>query len=160
MAITPDNDGTTEAIALFLRDYLNDAAEAYFCEQEQPVKKAVEGVASIQPNLESILKLPLLACYRSGFSGELLEQSTGVISYFPFTNMKTYAGQGALFIWVARQIAIALRAYDGYPDQCAKILDAAFSGTIRYASVSGNAGPLTIPFLRIQFEFLDFEEPA
>ena len=158
--ITPDNDGTVNALLIYLQQYLNQQATSYYQSIGQPPAEAVVGLASVQSDLNSVLKLPLLACYRTSFSGEDMEYSAANIDYFPFTSVQKVPHQSGLFSWVCKHIAIALDNYNNMEHGCLRILPSQGSASIRYARIERKNGPLIIPFLRYPIEFEDFDNPA
>jgi hypothetical protein len=159
LRITPQNDGTLEALLTFLKTYLNNQSEKYYTDISQPVQMAVNGLDSIQSDLSSVLKFPLLMGYRTSLSGDLFEFSQANLDYFLLVNAGSRLKQDAMFTWVAKHIAIALDDYNSMDEGCLKITGKD-SASIRYAQVRGKSGPLTIPFLRIPFQFEDFDKPA
>lgn len=159
MAITPQNDSTLEALLKYLKSYLNEQAAQYYTDIEEPVQLAVNGLEVIQSDLASVLKFPLMMGYRTNLSGELFEFSEANLDYFLMVNVASRLKQDAMFVWVAKHIAIAFDDYNNIDGGCLQIT-AKGQASIRYAQVRGKSGPMTIPFLRIPFTFEDYDIPA
>jgi hypothetical protein len=158
--LTPERDSTVEALLLYLQEYLNQQAANYYTRIGQPVGQPVNGICAFQSDLNSVLKLPLLMCYRTGFSGERMEFSTANIEYWPFKGVQTAAQQSGLFTWMAKRLAAGLDNHDQMDEGCLRLLPSPSAASIRYATVRGSTGPLIIPFLRYPIEFEDYDLPA
>lgn len=159
MSITPQADGPLEDLLIFLKDYLNEQAAEFYSSISEPVQSAVVGLKSVQSDLSSVLEFPLLMGYRRQFSGEYFEVCEARIDYFLLVNVATRLGQSAMFTWVAKHLALALDDYNAMDEGCLKVVGVG-TASILYAQVQGKAGPITIPFLRIDFKFEDYDAPA
>lgn len=159
MAITPERDGTLEDLLIFLKTYLNKQATAYYTQIGEPVQLAVNGLDSIQSDLSAVSKFPLLMGYRTSWSGEMFEFSQANLDYFLLINVSSRLKQDAMFTWVAKHIAIALDDYNNMDEGCLRLTETP-QAKVRYASVRGKNGPLTIPFLQIPITFEDYDPPA
>lgn len=157
--LTPEEDGPVEELLIYLQDYLNLQAESYYSQIAQPVAKAVNGIVAVQTDLNSVLKLPLLACYRTSFYGDMMEFSNARLEYFPFKGIQTMGQRSGLFTWVARHLAIALDNYNEM-ENCLRIVERTETATLRYPSLLGAGGPMIIPYLRWDIALEDYERPA
>lgn len=159
MAITPDSDGTLVKLLDFLKTYLNTATADYFTTAGAPVQIAVEGLEAGQTDLSGLTKFPLLMAYRLSFSGDYFDICRANLDYFIHPSVINHRQQNAWFTWVAKHIAIALDDYNNIEKSCLQATDIG-PATIRYAKVQGNVGPISIPFLRIELTFEDYERVA
>jgi hypothetical protein len=159
MAITPQEDGTLVKLLEFLKTYLNDAAADYFTGIGEAAQLAIEGLEVGQTDLAGVRKFPLLMGYRRSFAGDRFDKCSATLDYFLMVSVGTHRGQDAWFTWVAKMLAIALDDYNNIDGGCLQIENLG-PATIRYAQVRGQNGPITIPFLRIEFSFEDYEPVA
>lgn len=161
MAITPNSDGTIEALLIYLKEYLNDKAIAWAdANSEQPLE-VVADIKPFQTTLETVQQLPLLTCYRTNLEtpdgAQPLSHAIARLDYFVMYDTQNRGTQDALFTWMGRQIALALEAYNEGDSECLRIKMDTLEAQITYALIRGAAGPLTIPFLRVRFGFEDYE---
>ena len=158
MSITPQSDGILENLLIYLKEYLNNQAIAYYTDISQPIQTAVTGIEAVQSDLNAVAKYPLLMGYRRSFSGPEFEITDARLDYFLLVNVNSRLNQNAMFTWVVKHLAIALNDYNEIDEGCLKILEVG-SANILHAQVRGKNGPLTIPFLRVDFRFQDLVLP-
>ena len=160
MPLTPIQDSGIEDLLLYVKEWLNTAAIAWATETNTAPLTVVADTKPIQCTLEAVQQLPLLACYRTQLStptgADLLSSVTARMDYFVMVNMQNRETQNAFFTWVAKQIALCLEEYNSVTE-CLEIDMRSLDASIRYTLARGAAGPMTIPFLRLQFSFEDFE---
>ena len=109
--INPDIDEVTRSLAVYLKEYLNQKAEAYYTAEDLPSRMAVRTVVDYQTDLKAVTDFPSLMIYRTRFFGEFAEDCEANIDYFLPVSVKTRVEQSARFNWIARQTAIALSEY-------------------------------------------------